>query len=310
VRDSINFTKLTLDDIGRVGPFFAYSSSVICDHTVGVTFLWRNYFQTEYAIINETLLLKVAYNGGAAFAMPLGKDPHGGIRAIKEVCRANTLPAVFCMVTEDDIDLLKAHFDQMHIRREDDWSDYIYKASDLTALPGKKYHGQKNHINYFKKTFPDYSFEEITPANVEEIKTFFRRLNENGGKTGELYMEERKTVFEVLEHYGQYGLLGGLLRAGGGVVAFAVGETAKNVLYVHIEKADPRVRGAHQMICNEFAKYYTTGGIEYINREEDVGDEGLRKSKLSYHPCELAHKYVVAIPVGKWYSTLENVHKC
>jgi hypothetical protein len=290
----LNFTKLTLDDIGEVSPFFSYSSNIICDHTVGVTFLWRNFFMTEYAVFSETLLLKVRYfDGVTAFALPLGKDPHGGIWAIKEYCRANALPVVFCMAAKEDIELLRAHFNDVQIRQETDWSDYVYKASDLITLPGRKYHGQRNHINYFNRTFPDYQFEVITQENIEDVKAFFRRLCASGGKAGMLFAEENKTVIEVLEHYGQYGLSGGLVRAGGAAVAFAVGETAKNVLYVHIEKADPRVRGAHQMICNEFAKHYAVQGIEYINREEDVGDKGLRTSKLSYHPCDIVRKYTV-----------------
>jgi len=83
-----------------------------------------------------------------------------------------------------------------------------------------------------------------------------------------------------------------LLKANGGVVAFSVGENINNVLYVHIEKADMRIRGAYQVINRELIRQFATDEIEYVNREEDVGDEGLRYSKKSYHPCEMIDKYI------------------
>jgi hypothetical protein len=86
-----------------------------------------------------------------------------------------------------------------------------------------------------------------------------------------------------------------LIRAGGSVVAFSIGEILQNVLFVHIEKADFGIRGAYQVINNEFARHFASEEVEFINREEDVGDEGLRASKKSYHPIEIIDKYIVEV---------------
>ena len=171
----------------------------------------------------------------------------------------------------------------------------MYTASDLINLTGRKYHGQKNHLNYFKKTYTDYSFEEITGSNVGEVIEFFKSLKNPSSIDSEVLAEDRIKTFEVLENYDAYALLGGFIRTGDKIVAFSIGEILGDVLFVHIEKADTSYRGAYQIINNEFAKHYTTEQIEFINREDDAGDAGLRISKQSYHPVEMIDKYIVEV---------------
>lgn len=292
----LNFTTLTLNDIDRVRPFFADPKSIHCDATVGGVFLWRDYFSTEYALSGGALFLKVKppyMNGADAFYPPLGGCRTDGLQKIAAHCKTAKIPSVFFMVSGEDLEVITKLFGEARVAQEDGWSDYIYRAEDLSMLPGRKYHGQKNHINFFIKTQKDYLYEEITPDNSYEVRDFYRNIP--GRKESGLISAERGKVLEVLENYRTYGLIGGVLRAEGRPVAFAVGERSKNVLYVHIEKADARVRGAYQMICREFVRHCASEGIEYINREEDEGDPGLRQSKLSCHPCQISKKYIAVV---------------
>jgi len=291
----LRFAKLTLGDIGRIRPFIASAPGIICDGTVGGVFMWRDYLATEYAISGGTLFIKKYppyMKGLGVFCPPLGENLEEGVMLAAEYCKKKGVPIAF-VAEEKDLKPLASLFGKVKIYQEDSWSDYIYRAEELSQLLGRKYHGQKNHINFFTKTNKDYLFEEITPDNSKQVRDFY--LGIPSRKEGSLVSAERGKVLEVLEHYRAYGLIGGLLRAEGQPVAFAVGERLKNVLYVHIEKADTRVRGAYQMICREFARHYAADGIEYINREEDEGDTGLRQSKLSYHPCQIAKKYIAVI---------------
>ncbi|MCL1807343.1 MAG: phosphatidylglycerol lysyltransferase domain-containing protein [Oscillospiraceae bacterium] len=292
----LNFTRLTLGDAAKIRDYFSHSAGMVCDNTVGGAFMWRDYFSTEYALYNQTLILKavVRYNNGiTAFTLPLGRDVKGGIAAIREYCEAQNIPLAFCAVTEEDLPALTALFKGAKCHKEDRWSDYIYNAEDLISLTGRKYNGQRNHINHFRKTFQNIAFEPISNQNMAEVKAFFRTWTPHRIHNRELYAEEKEKIFEVLEHYGAYGLLGGLLRADGRVVAFAAGEICGKVLHVHIEKADTQFRGAYQVIVNEFAKAYASEDVAFINRGEDDGDEGLRTSKRSYHPCRIIEKYIV-----------------
>lgn len=287
--------------------------------------MWRDFFSTEYALFKGTLIFKVKYfHRGTAFAIPLGEEKNlpESIREIEKYCLSDEIPLMFCMVTDKNIEMLKNFFsdndddndnkedkeykknktdktNKIEIYQETNWNDYLYKAEDLISLSGKKFNGQRNHINYFKKTYPDYSFEDINCGNVNEVREFYASSNLIDSKSGDIFIEEQKKTFEVLENYATYGLLGGLLRisANGPVIGFAIGEISQNILYVHIEKANSYYRGAYQMIVNEFAKRYAlqSEGVEFINREEDDGDEGLRISKLSYHPFCIIEKHTATI---------------
>ena len=106
--------------------------------------------------------------------------------------------------------------------------------------------------------------------------------------------EENHKVQEVLEHLDQYGLVGGVLRADGAIVGFTLGEVLRDTLYIHIEKADRDYPGAYQMLCRQFCTAYA-GGLAYVNREEDMGNLGLRKAKRDLHPVTQLKKYTVEV---------------
>ena len=297
----LEFKKLTLEDIQNISPYFIYSKNKTCDNTIGGTFMWRDFFVVEYAEVESTLIFKakITYHGGiTAFTVPLGENRENIYRGMEELnkyCKACQMPVVYCTVTADDMPHLNAVYGEVELHQETNWSDYLYRAEDLKSLAGRKYSGQRNHINYFTKTYSDWAFEEITGDNIDEVKAFYDKFTQNTNKDSEIFAEEQRKTIEVLDNYRIYGLPGGLLRANGRVVAFSVGEIWRDVLYVHIEKADFGIRGAYQLINNEFAKHFAAEGVEFINREEDVGDVGLRTSKLSYHPCQIIDKYIVEI---------------
>ena len=294
----LEFKRLSLSDIEKVRPYFSYSVNRICDNSIGGAFMWRDYFSVEYAECNETIVFKaqVKYHDNiTAFSMPLGKDVYGSINEIAEYCRPGNMPVTFCTVTQEDIRILSTVFPDFRLSVESDWNDYIYRAGDLVSLSGRKYSGQRNHINHFMKTCPDYCFEEISADNLQQARDFYAGYTGHIRLDSEVFAEEHDKTLEVLDNYEAYGLVGGLLRVSGSVIAFSIGEVINNVLFVHIEKAFPQCRGAYQVITHEFATHFALPGVDFINREEDVGDEGLRASKLSYHPCEIIEKYIFSV---------------
>jgi len=291
----LDFVKLDLNDIGEIKHYFEYSESRSCDYTVGGVFIWRDYYETEYAIFNETIIFKEKFHDGiTAFSVPLGKDFDGSLVEIREYCRKTQIPLVFCRVTNEALEALKPFF-VFDAKNERDWSDYLYEASDLISLKGRKYNGQRNHINHFKRTYPDYSFKRITESNIGDTIEFYKRVSDRKLETSDIFVEGKRKVYEVLENFDAYGFIGGVLHVAGEIVAFSVGGIQKDTLYVHVEKADTDYRGSYQMIVNEFARHFAVEGVLYINREDDAGDEGLRRSKLSYRPCEIIDKYILTV---------------
>lgn len=289
----LEFRRLTLEDIPLIRPFVQQSTNRACDNTVGVACLWRDYFQTSFALHQNTLIFRMrSKTGDPFFSVPLGEHIADGIYAVEEYCAQHGFPLVFSG-TREDADLLQTYFrfDEQSDRR---WSDYLYHAEDLRELAGRKFGGQRNHIHYFEKTFLGYRWEEITSQNLADVVAFYRDFAANNQKSSPLFAEEQRKTFELLENYEAFGLPGLVLRlADGQPVAFAVGEQVGDTLFVHTEKANVRYRGAYPMIVREMARRYAVGDIRYINREDDADDEGLRTSKLSYHPCRLIEKFTL-----------------
>jgi len=293
----LEFKKLKLSDIDKIKHYFDYSVNRICDNSVGGAFMWRDFFSVEYAIYNDTIIFKsrVVYsNNITAFSFPLGKDIPGILEKAVEYCRLNGLRISFHTVTSTEIDLLETIFPDFEVFKETDWSDYVYHAEDLKTLRGRKYHGQRNHMNFFKREFPDYTFEELTDENISQVMEFYKNFN-TVDLDNDISKEEHDKVIEVLENFDIYCCYGGVLKVSGEVVAFAVGENINDVMFVHIEKGDINYRGAYQVINNEFVNHFATDEIKFINREEDVGNPGLRYSKQAYHPCEILSKYIFLV---------------
>jgi len=294
----LEFKKLMLSDIDKIRPYFVYSVNKICDNSVGGAFMWKDYFSVEYAEYNETVVFrtKVVYSDNlTAFTVPLGKDVSGCIEKVVEYCLREGLRISFCTVTSGEIDLLETTFNDFQVFKEVNWSDYVYRAEDLKTLSGRRYNGQRNHMNFFKRTFENHIFEEITAENLAQVRDFYIRLSSGIEFKSDISIEDHNKTLEVLDNFKAYGMFGGLLKVDGSVVAFSAGENINNVMFVHIEKADIAYRGAYQVINNELVKRFATSEIEFINREEDVGDEGLRYSKKSYHPFEIIDKFIFLV---------------
>ncbi len=292
----LKFLPLNLEEINNIRQYFRLSSNRICDNTPGTALMWRDYFSNEYAVFDSTLIFKVKYfDGNTAFSFPMGKNIDGAIKEIEKYCDFNDLPMIFGVITENDIPKLSSIYD-VEVFHEENWGDYLYKASDLAEMSGKKYSGQRNHINFFDKNNPGWYYEKMTLSNVPRVRRFYESLEIPEEKISDMFIEEQRKIVEVLENFEAYSMNGGFISlADGTVVAMAIGEVVKDTLFVHVEKARYDVRGAYQLIAREFPKSFMEQGIEYVNREEDLGQEGLRKSKLSYHPCEIIKKHTVRI---------------
>jgi hypothetical protein len=295
VVNSLEFSKITLDCIGALRPFFADNKCRICDGTVGGTFMWRDLHNTEYVIEDEVLYLKVTHPQ-VAFAPPrgavIGKKPY---EKIIEYCSDNGIIARICSVSEAILGEILDMFPDAKSFSDRAWSDYLYLSESIATLAGRRLAGQRNHINRFVKEHPDWSFERITGSNLGDVRAFFERYASEHIKDYPAYMEGNSKALEVLDNLDVYGQFGGALYADGKVIGASLGETAGDTLYIHIEKADADFHGSYPMLMQQFAVMFVSDGTVYINREEDDGVEGLRTSKLSYHPVALLDKYVAEI---------------
>lgn len=287
----LDFKKIKLEDIPMVRPYLDYVTNRFCDITIGGIFIWRDMYNMEYAIFRDTLVIKGhAREEMPYFYMPLGAHPQEAIEQMQLWCAEQGVELLLGVLSESDLEMLPDR-EQWEVTRTAIWDDYLYPAEQLATLKGRHLSGQRNHINYFTKNWPEHHFERITQDNLPAVRELVERYSAVVEKESPLFREDIKKNVEVIEHFDEYGFPGVCLVADGRVIAFAMGEVVGDTLHVHIEKADRTYRGAYPMIVREFSRIFAAEGVQYINREDDSGDEGLRASKLSYHPCALLKKY-------------------
>ena len=167
--------------------------------------------------------------------------------------------------------------------------DYVYAMTDLRDLSGKKFHSKRNHINQFKARYEDYEYVSLTPDMLEECMSVYDQWRDN--KHEEDDWGERDSVQLAIDQMHNLGLRGGAIRVGGVLSAFSLGERVdEEMAVIHIEKANAELVGLFTMINQQFV-LHELGDMKWINREEDMGLEGLRRAKLSYNPAELLVKY-------------------
>lgn len=291
----LSFKPLELTDITLLRPYYNQPHERICDHTPGVALMWRDFFRTEFALYDGALILKQDYFGRfTAFLPPVGGHYENALRAMSAYARQEGIPFRLCNATQADAGRAAALY-ETECSEEAEWADYIYLAESLATLRGRKLNGQRNHINYFRRSWPEHRLEPVQESNVGDVLELFARYNAASAKDNPMLREEKAKTLELLANWTLYGQSGLLLYVGDEAVAFAIGEVVADTLYVHVEKADNRYRGAYQMIVNGFAAAQMDKGIVYVNREEDAGDAGVRTAKLAYHPHELLRKHIVLL---------------
>lgn len=286
----LEFTRLN-ENVSVIEKYIKQSEISFCDISLGVRYMWRDDFVVDYAIFNDTLIMKESspdYSG--AFYYPMGKDVDGALNEIEKYTLENHLPLVFCCLDNRVAAQMAKRYNSVSITNDRNWSDYIYDAEKFRTYSGKKFSGQRNHVNKFKRLYPNYKFKKIETSDFARIKEF---LQEFESKTEFLRWSEtveQKKVFDLVENLFNLGQVGGLIEVDNKVIAFSVGEIIGDTLIVHIEKALVKYDGVYPTMAQEFAKAFAVDGVKLINREEDCGDVGLRISKLQYQPVEVKEK--------------------
>ncbi len=294
----LEFRPITKSDLPKIVPFLSGNGAHFCDFCPANLYIWAGYFYKAYAIENNVLFLQLLTDdNGIAYAVPMGNgDIRDALRLLKQYTDANGEPLVFSLVSADDLPLLREVFGELHdAQSESQWCDYIYDAHKMAAYEGSAYAKQRNHVRRFCRAYPHYRFESLTADNLPEIEAFLEHFPSQRGKTDEFAFEEVSRTEQALRHMEELSLFGIVLYVDDVLVGFSAGTRLGDMLFVNFEKADTSYDGVYQMLVKEFAARYVDDSIRYINREEDCGDEGLRKSKLAYHPIELIAKYTVEV---------------
>ena len=298
----MRFEKFTFDHILRLLPVLRAQNTRLSNYTPGTAFVWGKYLDTHFAEAEGCLILRDRYVKQEYFYYPV--SPSGdeeaqrrALCAIEEYCRNENVRLHFTAIPRDKLpELVLRYGSELHLSDIRRWRDYLYEKENFQNYPGGKYSGQRNHVNKFKKTYHDWQFCAYTPADAAEVRAFLEEYAASQYAKEEMYAdEEMKGAFALFENIEKLGLSAGFLRAGGKIVAFSAGEVCGDTMFVHVEKALRGYPGAYPAMAQAFAQAFCGENVRYINREDDSGDMGLRKSKLQYLPAALLDKYNIAV---------------
>lgn len=290
------FTPITLEDKPLLDSYLCQNTQhPFSDFNFTNLFIWRFAREISYCIAGKFLILKTLYpHSESYFFYPFEKQstqPQERKQVLETLLSAYP-KAIFKSLTQNQAKELEEFFpSRFSISPNRDRFDYVYSIPELIALSGRKYHKKKNHLNKFFQTYPNFTFELITPSNALEVEQTYEKWYEANPNKDEALQSEKMGIFSCLQNLSSLSIIGGLIRIEGEIVAFALAEVldSQNIV-MHIEKANTAILGIYQAINQQFLAN-AFGAYLWVNREEDLGIEGLRKAKLSYQPHFLLEKY-------------------
>jgi len=294
----LKFKDISIEDRQEIESFLLkYSSFCLSAFTFSSLIAWSSVYHYQWAVSLNTLLIKFLHleDNNEHFMQPVGEFPEALQDAAIKLAETLSYRLTIFGVSNTFLGqypVFTSHFERIENR---DMDNYIYSALDLADLKGEKYQPKRNLLNQFEAQ-NKWTSEPVTSLNIPACFEVIHAIYIPDALDEKSYLaKELKALAFVLNHFSQFNQEGILIRIDGKPVAFSIYEHLNNsTCVVHFEKAIRTYKGLYQLINRETAKKIKSKGCEFINREEDLGLEGLRKAKLSYYPLELcpAHALV------------------
>ena len=289
IPDISDYSKI----ISFLKPFAEKSMS--CEITPMTLLIWKNYYHQKIAFYEDMMFVSLGENS-EIFLLPFADDMKKAVNILKDYQRSRNRALVFLGAEGVRLDTFNELFCEEFSQTEsrDDF-EYLYLTEKLKNLSGKKFHSKRNHISAFSKAH-EWSYETLTPEILPEVF----KMADRWTKEMKMLTDDPKSIEvenaalkEYLPQMQKLNLRGGCIRVNGEIIAFTFGSPINSKVFdIHVEKALPEFRTAYSLINREFIANELCD-FEYVNREDDMGLEGLRKAKLSYRPDILLKKYVI-----------------
>lgn len=290
----INFKPVTIDDKQIYDKYLKDGKERGCEFSFANLYLWG---RQNAAIVHDHLVLFSQFNQRTVYPFPVGAgDKKDVLDAVIQDAKERGIPCRITGIRPAQKQIIENLYpDKFRFHGDRGSFDYVYNIDDLAELKGRKYQSKRNHCNRFYSAYPDYTVEPLTDSNIQCVKDMAEKwyndkLDENPDAD---YHMERKALEKAFRHYKELGMEGMVLLNGDEVLAFTMANMmSDNTFDVNFEKARSDVHGAYTVINHEFARYIRSKypHILYLDREEDMGLEGLRKSKESYYPHHMIDK--------------------
>lgn len=299
VRTLPTLRPVTLHDRAWIHPLLQAEDSPASFGCFGTMFLWGNLVSLTIARVGDRIISRFDDSEkGISFAFPMGTGPLApALDCMEAMAQAQGVPLTLVGLTEQQsrtlCDLVPDGFSFTEKRES---AEYLYEIHAMSTFAGKKLQKKRNHCNRFEREYPDHRFVPLERAHFADCLTLLDAWEQahEDGEEAHMRQVEHCALEQALLHYEALGLEGGVLLVHERPVAFTIGErTGQHCFDVRFEKADDAIHGAYPMVCRSFARALLDKypDLQYLNREEDLGMENLRKSKESYYPALLLRKF-------------------
>ncbi len=289
----LDFKIIELSDRQWINELLKLSDFRGCEYNFSNNLAWHRLYETQICRYKD-FYISCSRKYGMRFTFPAGRGDYKDLfLTLKKEAEEENSPLIVSSVTNDKLALFEELFPDMYtVSCDEADSDYIYEAEKLQTLSGKKYHQKRNHLARFHEN--NWEYHDMTEKDFDECIEFAAKsYNLDNAYDDESRVAEQFAINTFMTCFGELELKGGVITVDGRLEAFTIGDGINSDTFdIHIEKANADIQGAYAAINNEFAKS-AANGYTYINREEDLGLEGLRKSKHSYHPAFMLQKNVV-----------------
>lgn len=283
IEDKESYQHYLMDDVERG-----------CEYSFANLYLWGRQNAT---ILHDHMVLFSQFNRRSVYPYPAGSgDKKPVLDAIIADAKERGISCRITSLTADDKQTLETLYPGMfRFHCDRDSFDYVYAIDDLADLPGRKYQKKRNHCNRFRTDYPDYSVQPLSEDNVQQVQKMlddWYAAKEQEDPESDFLME-RIALNKALRHYKELEMDGLVLFNGEKVLGFTMGsKLAPDTYDIHFEKAWGDVNGAYAIINYEFARYLREKHpeIRFLDREEDMGIEGLRIAKERYFPHHMVEK--------------------
>ena len=296
------FKDIDMESRELLNPYFDLVDYEACEYCFNTLYMWQHLYKTGYYIGDGFAVIVAEYEGNTFSILPLAKkeDMPRVIKFVIDYFEKEQKKIYFRGITKEVVDYLKENYpDKFDYTEERDLFDYVYDGDSMRELKGRKNVKKRNHINYFLKEYEGrFEYRLLDENDFDACLKLVEEWTSNKEENGQVDEEMEEELIGIKKLFNSFLVIKDKLKIAGIFIdgkleAFTMGEYLNhNMALIHIEKANPSIRGLYpyinqQFLVNEFSD------VEFVNREEDLGIEGLRKAKLSYHPVKFVEKYTV-----------------
>ncbi len=296
---SIQIKPVTTDAKPILDSYFKNGVFLNSEFTFTNMFMWQKPYNIRYAEIDGNLCIfsKHGNNPESVNMTTMQGDVAATVPKLLEYFSSIGQQPNIRLFSKDQRERLKSTFPHIfHFEKDINSADYVYKTEDLISLPGSKYHAKRNHINKFKGLY-NYEYHTMTPQFREDCRNLFSRWCDSKRDGISNIDEQLEAVNKLLDNWEFLDISGGCITVDNKLIAFSFGEVLcqkESIVVIHLEHADTEYQGSFPMINQQFLEN-NWSEFRYVNREEDMGLEGLRKAKKSYNPIFLTDKYIATL---------------